>query len=130
MAKGENMQNNEEFVQRLVCNCVRCGNRWIARNDKKPLTCWKCGKDNWWRPPLPVQPKKIKPQYDPFAKYNFDKISIGETVIMPWCVTPDGKIDDQANTNRAAALTRFAKKHNRKFYADGCGRGLRIYRVS
>ncbi len=31
------------------CTCERCGHRWIARNEKLPMTCARCRSPYWNR---------------------------------------------------------------------------------
>lgn len=44
---GEQM--GYEIIQVPRCICERCGNKWVARSEARPMTCPKCRSPYWDR---------------------------------------------------------------------------------
>jgi hypothetical protein len=41
----------KDLMRRWLCECYRCGHKWISKGTKKPLRCSCCKAFNWWRLP-------------------------------------------------------------------------------
>lgn len=81
----------------LLLFCNICQESWKTRYLKKPRKCPRCQSIDW-----------DKTRND---RYYFDKISINETISMPWIKRPDGSRDMVQNPRRAVALNAFIRRH-------------------
>ena len=134
--KGDNdkMENEindykPEFKKVMVCACVRCGHKWHAKSDKKPVSCAHCGSKNWWIAAGQLKSQSVlKPN-----KYGMDKLGIGDSVFLPFLFDASGNNDQKAITARRISIRGYAKRSGRQFYMDGTYKdgksGLFIKRV-
>jgi len=41
------MYMGQKKITRTACVCERCGYEWVARKDRKPITCANCRSPYW-----------------------------------------------------------------------------------
>lgn len=126
-SEGSEFLNLENKMEN---NCVRCGHSWFSRKWARPRNCARCKAFYWYRPArIPKhygQPRPVGRQY----KYPVNTLEVGQKMIFPCNLLPDGSTDVRKNIGRYAAIMRYQKKSGRKFWIEATYKGLEVTRTS
>ena len=112
-----------------VWKCLRCGWEWASRLDGRPVYCAGCRCRNWWRPARETNPIKI-PKPRPLKYPQIRALEIGESVIIPWDITPGGLPDSRVAANLGRAIRHIEKYDGKTFRRFGHGAGLAVVRLT
>lgn len=102
----------------MINECQKCGYYWENRKPKRPRQCPHCWTSNW---------DGGKPNR---AKYDFDKLAVGESMTLAWNEDRNGRADIRMNVRMNRALHSFSYRTGREFRKYPTTKGLIITRIS
>jgi len=121
---------SEEGSMIRILNCLRCGHEWPSRLPEPPAKCPRCKSELW------DQPKVQRPQAqrrlirDSHTAFNFESLEVGQSVTVPWFITPGGEIDITRNRSIGRAVTYVEHKFARRFAREPQSAGLKVTRLN
>lgn len=63
------------------------------------------------------------------VKYPVDQLAVGESVTLPWHMTPTGEGDERRNKSMNTAVSNHARREGKVFRREPTAAGLRVTRL-